>query len=59
MAANPRRHRQIGALPRLRALGTVGLAAGTFDVGWKIGIGINAKLLKIGVPEAADATQNH
>jgi len=43
----------------LRALGTVGLAAGTFDVGWKIGIGINAKLLKIGVPEAADATQNH
>lgn len=35
----------------LRALGTVALVAGTFEVGWKLGSGINAKFLKVGVPE--------
>ncbi len=39
----------------MRALGTIGLAAGTFDVGWKIGSGIDAKFLKIGVPEPPPA----
>lgn len=33
-----------------RALGTVGLVVGVFEVGWRIGSGINAKFLKIGVP---------
>ncbi len=37
----------------LRVIGPVGLAAGTFEVGWKIGSGINAKFLKFGVPEPA------
>jgi hypothetical protein len=41
---------KIGLSPALRALGTVGLAAETFDLGWKIGTGINAKFLRIGVP---------
>lgn len=44
----------------LRALGTVGLVVGTFEIGWKIGTGINAKFLKIGIPEwsAASSMRN-
>lgn len=38
----------------LRALGTIGLAVGTLEVGWQIGSGINAKFLKLGVPPATD-----
>jgi hypothetical protein len=34
----------------LRALGTIGLAKATFELGWKIGTGINAKFLRIGIP---------
>jgi hypothetical protein len=34
-----------------RALGTIGLAAGAFELGWKIGSGINAKFLRIGLPD--------
>jgi hypothetical protein len=34
----------------LRALGTVSLAVGTFELGWKIGNGFNAKFLRIGLP---------
>lgn len=57
-SASPQLHRELrtvrsaGArvLPPLRSLGTIGLAVGAFDLGWKIGTGINAKLLKIGVP---------
>jgi hypothetical protein len=41
----------VGLNPALRALGTIGLAAGVFDLGWKIGDGINAKFLNIGIPE--------
>jgi hypothetical protein len=37
----------------LRALGTIGLAAGVFEIGWKIGSGVNAKFLKFGLPEAS------
>lgn len=36
--------------PALRALGTIGLTVGAFDLGWKIGSGLNAKFLKIGIP---------
>lgn len=43
----------------MRALGTVGLAVGTFEVGWKIGSGINAKFLHIGIPEATDPTVDY
>lgn len=45
-----------GVSTPVRLLGTVGLAAGTFEIGWKIGSGINAKFLHIGVPEAIPAT---
>jgi hypothetical protein len=38
--------------PSVRALGTIGLAVGTFEIGWKIGTGINAKFLRIGLPES-------
>ncbi len=38
-------------LPRLRALGTVGLVVDTAVLGWKIGTGIRTKLLKIGLPD--------
>jgi hypothetical protein len=38
----------------LRALGTIYLAKGTFELGWKIGSGINAKFLHIGIPELTD-----
>ena len=34
-----------------RALGVIGLAAGTFELGWKMGSGINAKFLRIGLPD--------
>ena len=40
----------------MRALGTIGLAVGSFEIGWKIGTGINAKFLRIGVPEAVPHT---
>lgn len=40
-----------GLSPLLRSLGAIGLAVGTFELGWKIGDGINAKFLKIGIPE--------
>jgi hypothetical protein len=40
--------------PALRSLGTIGLGVGVFELGWKIGTGINAKFLKIGLPEATD-----
>jgi hypothetical protein len=39
-----------------RAMGTIGLAVGVFEIGWKIGSGLNAKFLKIGVPEAIPHT---
>lgn len=45
-------------LPPLRVLGTFGLAVGVFDLGWKIGTGINTKFLKIGVPDASPAGQS-
>jgi hypothetical protein len=45
------RSKALKVLPRLRVLGTVGLALGSFDLGWKIGTGIRTKLLKIGLPE--------
>lgn len=41
-------------LPELRFLGTVGLALGAFDLGWKVGTGLNTKLLKIGIPAGGD-----
>jgi hypothetical protein len=51
-----------GLSPPARALGTIALAAGVFEVGWKLGEGLNAKFLRIGVPETtidpADATWN-
>jgi hypothetical protein len=34
-----------------RALGTIGLAVGAFETGWKIGTGLNAKFLRIGLPD--------
>ena len=34
----------------LRALGTISLGVDTFRLGWKIGEGINAKFLNIGIP---------
>jgi hypothetical protein len=34
-----------------RALGTIGLVRETFVLGWKIGEGINAKFLRIGLPD--------
>lgn len=37
----------------LRRIGTVVLAEATFGLGWKIGSGINAKFLKIGIPPEA------
>gem|GEM_PF-4213400 len=33
-----------------RVLGTIGLGIGAFELGWKIGSGINAKFLKLGIP---------
>ena len=45
--------------PAMRALGTIGLAVGAFDIGWRIGTGINAKFLKIGVPEASQASSTY
>lgn len=36
----------------LRALGTVGLALGTYEFGLKMGSDINAKFLRVGLPEA-------
>jgi hypothetical protein len=35
----------------MRAVGTIGLGIGTFELGWKIGTGLNAKFLRIGLPE--------
>lgn len=40
-----------GLIPALRGIGTIGLAVGVADLGWKIGTGINAKYLKIGRPD--------
>lgn len=40
-----------GLSPKLRALGTLGLATTAFEVGWKIGSGLNAKFLRVGLPE--------
>lgn len=40
--------------PGVRALGTIGLGVTAFDLGWKIGTGINAKFLKIGIPAGTD-----
>jgi hypothetical protein len=34
-----------------RVLGSISLAVGTFELGWKVGTGINAKFLRLGVPE--------
>ena len=34
-----------------RALGAIGLAVGTFELGWKMGTGINAKFLRVGLPD--------
>ena len=48
-----------GLSPGLRALGTIGLAIETFELGWKIGTGINAKYLRIGVPERTPAVQSY
>ena len=42
-----------------RALGTIALAAGVFEVGWKIGSFANAKFLRLGVPPATDGPQNY
>jgi hypothetical protein len=42
-----------------RALGTIGLAVGVAELSWKVGTGINAKFLKVGIPEATDAPQNY
>ena len=41
--------------PALRRLGPIGLGVGSFEIGWKIGEGVNAKFLRIGVPEASGA----
>lgn len=35
----------------LRALGSIGLGVGVFELGWKIGEGVNAKFLRIGLPD--------
>jgi len=48
------RSQGVRVLPPLRLLGTIGLAAEVFHVGWKIGGGLNSKILKIGVPPATD-----
>ncbi len=40
-----------GLSPKLRALGALGLSATAFDVGWKIGSGLNAKFLRVGLPD--------
>jgi hypothetical protein len=34
----------------LRAMGTIGLAVGAGELGWRIGSGLNAKLVHIGIP---------
>lgn len=44
------RSRGVRVLPKLRVLGSVGLAAETFRVGWKIGTGVNTKFLRLGLP---------
>jgi hypothetical protein len=41
-------------LPLLRGAGVIGLGIETFEVGFKIGSGLNAKFLKIGVPDPGD-----
>lgn len=38
-------------LPALRELGSIGLAYGSFELGWLVGTGIRTKILKIGLPE--------
>jgi hypothetical protein len=40
-----------GLSPALRTLGAIGLSIGSFELGWKIGSGINAKFLHIGIPQ--------
>ena len=42
--------------PAVRVLGEVGLGVSTAEVGWKIGSGINAKLLHLGLPGSDDPT---
>jgi beta-lactam-binding protein with PASTA domain len=44
----------VGSAPYLRALGTVGLGAEAFSLGWKIGTGIRAKFMHVEMP-AIDA----
>jgi hypothetical protein len=39
-----------GGIPKLRVLGSFGLAVTSFQVGWKIGSGINAKWLHFNTP---------
>ena len=50
------RSKYLKVLPKLRTLGNIGLGVGTFDLGWKIGSGINAKWLKFGIPEKSSTT---
>jgi hypothetical protein len=45
-----------GLAPRPGPLYQLALAATAFDVGWKIGSGINAKLLHLGLPGSPDTT---
>jgi hypothetical protein len=40
-----------------RALGSISLAVGVFEIGWRIGSGINAKFLRLGVPEEIPHTE--
>ena len=46
-------------LPLLRTLNTIGLAVGTFELGWKIGEGIRAKWLGIDVPPRGETAGGH
>lgn len=40
-----------GSCPPCACLGTIGLVAGTAELGWKIGTGIRTKILKLGLPD--------
>jgi hypothetical protein len=40
----------------LRVLGTVALGFQSFELGWKIGTGVNAKFLRIGIPKATSGS---
>lgn len=47
---------KVGFLGKVRFLGSVGLGLTSFDAGWKIGSGVNAKFLHFNTPSRGDST---